>query len=152
MPGCGGIVRLVRLIGLEKALPILTEGKPMKAAKAQALGIVDELASDQEDMIAGPGPGLKQILNRYRHSIKKALEFPAVLQPLRTMPACYLWLRPVAFRKTKGLLPAPTKIIALAAESTLLDVDTALRIESRGLTKLVVTPEAKNLITTFSSA
>ncbi len=52
MPGCGGVVRLVRLIGLEKSLPVLTEGKPMKAAQALALGIIDELASDQEDMLA----------------------------------------------------------------------------------------------------
>jgi len=55
----------------------------------------------------------------------------------------------IAFRKLKGLLPAPTRIIALAAESTLVDVDTALRIASRGLTELVISPEAKNLITTF---
>ena len=52
MPGCGGVVRLVRLIGLEKAVPILTDGKPLKAAKAHALGIIDELASDHDDMMA----------------------------------------------------------------------------------------------------
>ena len=40
----------------------------------------------------------------------------------------------------------------MAAESTLVDVDTALRIESRGITKLVATPEAKNLIRTFFSS
>ena len=55
----------------------------------------------------------------------------------------------VAFKRLRGLLPAPIKIIAVAAESTLLDIETAMRIESRGLTELVVTPVAKNLITTF---
>ena len=66
MPGCGGVVRLVRLLGLEKSLPILTEGKPIKAAHAHALGIIDELASDQEDMLTrfeGP-PGHRQVGRR----------------------------------------------------------------------------------------
>ena len=46
-------------------------------------------------------------------------------------------------------MPAPKKILSVAAESLRVDFDTALRIESRGLTSLVVTPEAKNMINTF---
>jgi len=149
MPGCGGVVRLVRLIGLEKSLPILTEGKPVKAAKAHALGIVDELASDQDDMFAKARAWIKAHPESLQPFDQKGFKIPG---GTATAPhnAGMLFMAPaVAFRKTKGLLPAPTKIIAQATESTLLDVETALRIESRGLTELIVTPEAKNLITTF---
>ena len=52
-------------------------------------------------------------------------------------------------QKTRGLLPAPEKILDCAVEATRLDFDTALEVESRGLTYLAVTPQAKNMITTF---
>jgi 3-hydroxyacyl-CoA dehydrogenase/enoyl-CoA hydratase/3-hydroxybutyryl-CoA epimerase len=52
-------------------------------------------------------------------------------------------------QKTRGLLPAPEKILDCAVEAARLDFDTALRIESRGLAYLAVTPEAKNQIATF---
>src|SRR4029453_9296238 len=43
LPGAGGPQRLPRLIGVEAALPIIASGDPIPAAKAQALGIVDEI-------------------------------------------------------------------------------------------------------------
>ncbi len=62
----------------------------------------------------------------------------------------FLSIAPAMLRqKTRGLLPAPAEILDCAIEAARLDFDTALRVESRGLTKLAVTPEAKNLITTF---
>ena len=52
-------------------------------------------------------------------------------------------------QKTRGLLPAPEKILDCAVEAARLDFDSALEVESRGLTYLAVTPQAKNMITTF---
>ena len=43
LPGAGGTQRLPRLIGVEAALPLIVTGDPIPAAKAQALGIVDEI-------------------------------------------------------------------------------------------------------------
>lgn len=148
-PGCGGIVRLVRLIGLEKALPILTEGKPMKAAQALKAGIVDELASDQEDMLNKARAWIKAKPESKQAFDQKGFKIPGGTAATPNIAGMLFVAPALAFRKTKGLLPAPVTIMALAAESSLVDVDTALRIESRGLTKLVVTPAAKNLITTF---
>lgn len=149
MPGCGGVVRMVRLIGLEKSLPILTQGNPLKAVKAHELGIIDELVTDQDDMITKAKTWIKAHPESVQPFDQKSFSIPGgtAAAPSNTG---MLFIAPAAtFMKTRGLLPAPTKIIAIAAESTLLDVETALRIESRGLTELVVTPEAKNLITTF---
>ena len=52
-------------------------------------------------------------------------------------------------QQTRGLLPAPEKILDCAIEAARLNFDTALEVESRGLTYLVVTPVAKNMISTF---
>lgn len=43
VPGTGGTQRLPRLIGLEAALPLITEGGEISAAKALGFGALDEL-------------------------------------------------------------------------------------------------------------
>ncbi|MCH8685517.1 3-hydroxyacyl-CoA dehydrogenase NAD-binding domain-containing protein [Pedomonas mirosovicensis] len=43
LPGAGGTQRLPRLIGVEKALPIILSGDPIPAPKAAELGIIDKV-------------------------------------------------------------------------------------------------------------
>lgn len=51
--------------------------------------------------------------------------------------------------KTKGCYPAPEAIMAAAVEGAQVDVDTALRIESRYFTQLATGQISKNMIGTF---
>lgn len=44
IPGAGGTQRLPRLIGSEAALEMIFSGEPISAVRAQALGLVDEVA------------------------------------------------------------------------------------------------------------
>jgi 3-hydroxyacyl-CoA dehydrogenase/enoyl-CoA hydratase/3-hydroxybutyryl-CoA epimerase len=67
---------------------------------------------------------------------------PAVAQVLAIAPAM---LRD----KTKGCYPAPEAIMSAATEGAQVDVDTALRIESRYFNKLTTGQVAKNMIGTF---
>ena len=153
LPGGGGVVRLTRLLGLAAALPYLTEGTRVTPDKALAAGMIhatvdsiDELVPNakawilaQEDVQAAatqpwdtkgykvPGGGISS---------------PGVAQLVMVAPA-------MLFSKTRGLLPAPAQILDCAVEALRLDLDTALTVESRGLAKLVVTPQAKNMISTF---
>lgn len=46
LPGGGGIVRTVNLLGVQAALPLLLEGKKQIAKKAFELGLIDELLDD----------------------------------------------------------------------------------------------------------
>lgn len=48
LPGAGGTQRLPRLVGVKEALAMIVSGKPMAAAKAHAIGLVDELAAPGE--------------------------------------------------------------------------------------------------------
>ena len=52
LPGAGGTQRLPRMIGIEKALPLLIEGKRLKVSQAVENGLVDQLAEDLEDLIS----------------------------------------------------------------------------------------------------
>ncbi len=49
VPGAGGTQRLPRLLGLQKALELIPEGKVIKAGEAEAIGLVDEVAEDAVD-------------------------------------------------------------------------------------------------------
>ncbi|MEY8264515.1 MAG: enoyl-CoA hydratase/isomerase family protein, partial [Bermanella sp.] len=52
LPGGGGVARMVRMLGLEAAFKYLLEGKQVNPQTALKDGIIDELASDAEDMMA----------------------------------------------------------------------------------------------------
>ena len=46
VPGAGGTQRLPRLVGLENALSLISEGKVIAAAEAEKIGLVDALADN----------------------------------------------------------------------------------------------------------
>jgi enoyl-CoA hydratase/carnithine racemase len=48
MPGCGGSVRLPRLVGRARALELILSGRSLLADEARALGLVDLLAERHE--------------------------------------------------------------------------------------------------------
>jgi len=46
IPGAGGTVRLPRLIPVDAALDMMATGKPISAQKAHAIGLIDQIATD----------------------------------------------------------------------------------------------------------
>src|SRR4051794_22506757 len=52
LPGAGGVVRSVRLLGIVDALmQLLLQGKRLKPAKAKELGVVDEVVATREELV-----------------------------------------------------------------------------------------------------
>jgi 3-hydroxyacyl-CoA dehydrogenase len=51
IPGAGGTQRLPRLVGVAKALDMITSGKPISAREAHAIGLVDHLLAG-DDVLA----------------------------------------------------------------------------------------------------
>src|SRR5690606_29090638 len=51
MPGNGGVIRLLWLLGIEKAFPILTLGHRFSVAEAKAAGLIDDLAGDEHELM-----------------------------------------------------------------------------------------------------
>lgn len=150
LPGAGGVVRLTALIGLEAAVPLLTEGKQLKPAKALAAGLVDELVDHQEKLL--PAAKAWILANPESHTQpwdQKGFKYPGggALTPrvrqVATMGSAML------VSKTRGLMPAPEVILDVAVNSMRMDFERALLVESRGICKLITTPECKAAITTF---
>nr|WP_298170631.1 3-hydroxyacyl-CoA dehydrogenase NAD-binding domain-containing protein [uncultured Pseudomonas sp.] len=149
LPGGGGVVRMVRLLGLEKALPYLAEGKKVRPAAALKAGLIDELASDKDDLLAkarawiAANPSPKQPWDEAGYKIPGGTPAsPNVAQMLAIAPS-------VLRDKTKGCFPAPEKILCAAVEGAQVDFDTAQLIEARYFTELTTGQVAKNMIGTF---
>ena len=107
-PGFGGTVRAVRLLGVRAAMELMLSGKPLRAERALAIGLVDRLVD-----AAGLEPAARQILLEQpaRHQpplVDRLLGLPGV----RTLMRASLEAR-VARHARREHYPAPYAIVEL---------------------------------------
>lgn len=149
LPGGGGVVRLVRLFGLQKAWPILSAGKAFDVNSALETGLIDQIAEDRDDMLAKAkrwlleNSGATQPWDTEGYSIPGGAVGDKVIENFVIAATAKLQA------SKKGLYPAPQAILSAAVEGMQVDFEAANRIEARYLVNLSLTPVAKNMITTF---
>ncbi|MDG2970892.1 3-hydroxyacyl-CoA dehydrogenase NAD-binding domain-containing protein [Pseudomonas extremaustralis] len=149
LPGGGGVVRMVRLLGLEKALPYLLEGKKIRPQQALQTGLINELAVDRTELLAKSRAWILANPQARQPWDNKAYQIPGGT-PSNPKVAQMLAIAPSILRsKTNGCFPAPEKILCAAVEGAQVDFDTAHLIETRYFTELVTGQVAKNMIGTF---
>lgn len=149
IPGGGGIVRMTRLLGLQAAFPYLVEGRLLRPREAADQKLIQGLAASREDLgrmarewiRANPAPAQPWDDPAYRMPGGGPAS-PQVSQMLAVAPAMLV-------EKTRGLYPAPEAIMSVMAEGAYVDLDTALRIESRYFAKIATGAVAKNMISAF---
>ena len=153
LPGGGGVVRMVNMLGLQTALPYLLEGKKVTPEKALKAGMVNETVESLNELV----PRAKAyILEQKGNEVaatqpwdQKGFKIPGGNANSPKLAQVMMGAPAMLAQKTRGLLPAPEQILNAAAEAARLDFDAALVVETRGLAYLAGTPEAKNMITTF---
>lgn len=149
LPGGGGVVRMVRLLGLEKALPYLLEGQKVRPAQALQAGLIDEVAADRDELLAKSRDWILANPQARQPWDSKGYQMPGGT-PSNPKVAQMLAIAPSILRsKTQGCFPAPEKILCAAVEGAQVDFDTAHLIETRYFTELVTGQVAKNMIGTF---
>ena len=149
LPGGGGIVRMVRLLGLQNAFPFLMEGKQFGIDKAKSLGLIQDTAETSEELMDKAIAWVKEHPKSQQPFDVKGYKIPGG-DPKTPVVAQMLAIAPAMLRdKTKGCYPAPEAIMAAAVEGAQVDVDTALTIESRYFTYLATGQVSKNMIGTF---
>lgn len=149
LPGAGGVVRTVRLLGLQEAMPYLIEGKRMAPQAALQQGFLHALASDADDMLRQArawiqaNPDAKQAWDSEGYKLPGGAPHSPKLLPL-------IQVAPAMLReKTRGNYPAPEAILCAMVEGAQIDFDNALTIEARYFTQLATSQVAKNMIGTF---
>ncbi len=149
IPGATGITKMVRLLGLLGAQPYILESKLFNPREALELGLVHELVTDAAQLREKALAFIAANPKSAQPWDDKAYKIPGGT-PTNPKIAGALTVAPAMLRKTtRGLYPAPEYALAAMAEGAMVDYDTATRIESRYLAKLIVSPVAKNMINTF---
>ena len=149
LPGGGGITRMTRLLGLQGAMPFLTEGRAFNPQKGMELGLIHDVADNPEQMIQKATAWIQNNTEVGQPWDQKGYKIPGGT-PSSPKIASMLSAVPAITRKaTKGVMPAPEAIICAMTEGAQVDFDTASRIESRYFAELVCGKVAKNMINTF---
>ena len=147
-PGAGGTTRLVRKLGAMAASPLLLEGKLNDPKKAKSAGVVDEVVPAD------------QLLDEARAWV---LSGPAIVKPWDEkgykMPGgapyhpagfmTFVGASAMVNARTQGAFPAPKALLSAVYEGALVPFDTALRIEARWFTNLLLNPSSSAMIRTL---
>ncbi|MBP7242190.1 3-hydroxyacyl-CoA dehydrogenase NAD-binding domain-containing protein [Amaricoccus sp.] len=134
VPGAGGTVRLPRLVPPAVAVEIATTGKPVKAPKALALGLIDRVVDG--DLRAG--------------AVAFAAALPPLPPPLRDRPPLAadtgFWdeAAPSVKKAARGEA-APLRVLACLRKATEASFDEAMSFERETFLALRSSPEAAAL-------
>jgi 3-hydroxyacyl-CoA dehydrogenase/enoyl-CoA hydratase/3-hydroxybutyryl-CoA epimerase len=151
LPGGGGVVRTVRMLGIVDALmQLLMQGQRLRPDKAKELGIVDEIVETREELIPAAKAWIVANPEAQQPWDVKGYKIPGGT-PSNPKLAMNLPAFPANLRKQiKGAnYPAPHHILAAAVEGSQVDFDSAIEIEGRYFTDLVCGQVSKNMIQAF---
>lgn len=149
MPGSGGVIRLMWLLGIERAFPILTSGQHYSPQEALHADIIDELATDRADMMERARTWLLGTVEGRRPWDREdgripggTARTPQVAESIRRLAAGLA-------SRLHNNYPAPAAILNVLTEGSKVDFDTACRIESRAYTTLLQSKTCKNMTKAF---
>ena len=151
LPGGGGVTRVTRLLGIMNGfMNVLSQGQRLNPAKALEVGVIDELAATPEEMLDKARAWIAANPEAAQPWDKPGYKIPGGA-PSNPKLAAILPAFPSNLRKQlKGApMPAPRNILAAAVEGAQVDFDTALRIEGRYFTELVVGQVSTNMTKAF---
>jgi 3-hydroxyacyl-CoA dehydrogenase / enoyl-CoA hydratase / 3-hydroxybutyryl-CoA epimerase len=151
LPGGGGVVRTVRMFGIQTALMNhLLQGQRRKPKDALAAGVVDELVDTPEELISRAKAWALTNLDAVQPWDVKGYRIPGGT-PSTPSFAANLPAFPANLRKQlKGApMPAPHHIMAAAVEGAQVDFATASRLETQYFVSLATGHVSKNLINVF---
>ena len=144
-PGAGGTTRLVRKLGAMGAAPFLLEGKLSDPAKAKSAGLIDEVVAD-------PLAAAREwVLKATDADIVKPWDAKGYKMPGGEPyhPAGFMTFvgaSAMVHGKTMGVYPAAKALLSAVYEGALVPFDTALKIEARWFTKVLMNPSSTAMI------
>jgi 3-hydroxyacyl-CoA dehydrogenase / enoyl-CoA hydratase / 3-hydroxybutyryl-CoA epimerase len=145
MPSGGEIIRLMWLLGIEKAYHITCDGHYYTPKEALVAGVIDELATDEKDLIAKAKTFLLENPDARRPWDTEGEQIPdGSVRDART-GATIRRLTAEQYLRTRHIFPSYEAILSTLVEGSRVNFDTACLIQSRYFTTVCLTKEAKNM-------
>ncbi|CTQ50426.1 3-hydroxyacyl-CoA dehydrogenase NAD-binding domain-containing protein [Jannaschia donghaensis] len=144
-PGMGGTTRLSKKLGAMAASPFLLEGKLSDPKKAKAAGLIDEVSADPM------ADARAWVLSATDADILKPWDAKGYKMPggAPYHPAGFMTFvgaSAMVNGKTQGAFPAAKALLSAVYEGALVPFDTALKIEARWFTHVLMNPSSEAMI------
>jgi len=149
LPGGGGTQRLPRLVGIQVALELMTQGKELRPSAAKDIGLIDATSTDRADMLKQAKDWIQNNPSAQQPWDKKGFKIPGGDSKHPKVVSIFSIAPAMANQKSHGNYPAITHIMSCVFEGCLVDIDTGLEIESRYFAACVMSTESKNMINTL---
>ncbi len=152
MPGADGVVRMVRYVGMQEALTLISQGKNLRAEQALEKGLLHELCETEEDMHAAAKAWIKANPDARQPWDIDGFEIPGGSPKDKDNQGVQglMFFGPAnVMNQTKGLMPAQKAIFAAVVDVARVDFDTAAKIEARYFLSLLLDQTARNMMTAF---
>ena len=137
LPGAGGTQRVPRITGVQAALDMITSGNPIRAVKANAMGLVDEVLAD-EDVVGGASEYTKGLIEAGA-PLKRIRDI--TIDPSSLEPDFFDNARKQLARRARGQI-AQDRIVSCLEAAVNLPIDEGLERERELFRELVVSPES----------
>ncbi|MDZ4403211.1 3-hydroxyacyl-CoA dehydrogenase NAD-binding domain-containing protein [Prosthecobacter sp.] len=137
LPAWGGSTRLPRLIGVRKALDLITSGKLLSASAAKHAGLVSHVVAPEHlETLA------RRLAREKRPEPRFRLEnlFSPIIRRFATKKA---------LAKTRGLYPSITKAIEVVTHAVHGEIDEGLLLEREAVAELIKGNDSARLIDLF---
>ena len=139
LPGAGGTQRLPRVVGPQKALEMITSGKPVRAPEALELGLVDELAPEGQ-LRAHAVDFARRVVAEGRPRVRLRDRDDKVA-PFRGKPELFDAFREQAAKGFRGQV-APAWIIECVAAAVEKPFDEGLALEKQRFFEAAMSPQS----------
>ncbi|MEM9011363.1 MAG: 3-hydroxyacyl-CoA dehydrogenase NAD-binding domain-containing protein [Pseudomonadota bacterium] len=149
LPGAGGTQRLPRLIGPAEALPYLTTGKNLHAAKAAKVGVVHETAPKAEVLARAIAALREGQVARQAPWDASGWTVPGAAPGSRDWTQTFAAGAGMLRKQARGNYPAPERIMACVYHGLQLPMEKALSFEGRQFTTLFLGPVSRAMIRTL---
>ncbi len=146
-PGGGGTIRLAYKLGAMGAAPYLLEGKAAEPKKMKAAGIIDEvvapdqlLARAKEWVLGAKDEDLVKPWDKKGYKVPGGAPYHPAGFPT------FVGASVMVHANTWGVYPAAKNLLSAVYEGLLVPFDTALKIEARYFTNLLLDPRSGAMV------
>ena len=139
LPGAGGTQRLPRIVGVEKALQMVTSGEHVPAKAANGMGLIDELVEEGK-LREGAVAFAKKVVAEGR-PLRKVRDNDDKIQEAKGKPEIFANFRKANARKFRGFMAPENNIKAIEAAVN-LPFDQGLEAERKLFTELMMGPQS----------